>query len=134
MGSRADLPDAGGRPIDLLRGAEAAAVSASSARPRTEAGDRAGAPRELRRLRGREDVAAAGAGVSRGGPRPGGPPDGRTELVWCGSGQDPADNHLGPDRGQAGRPGRARLRGGGAKPALGGRLTYVATWPGTVYA
>src|SRR5579859_4642833 len=102
MGSRADLPDAGGRPIHLLRGAEAAAVSATSARPGTEAGDRARAPRELRRLRGREDVAAAGTGISRGGPRPRGPADGRTELVWGGTGQDPADHHPSPDRGQAG--------------------------------
>src|SRR5438034_9913440 len=121
MGRRAALPDAGGRPIDLLRGAEAAAVSASGARPGTEAGDRAGAPRELRRVWGRKDVAAAGTGVSRGGPRPGGPSDDRTELVWGGSGQDAADYHPGPGRGQAGRPGRASLRGGGTQPALGGR-------------
>src|SRR2546426_12751120 len=121
MGSRADLPDAGGRPIDLLRGPEAAAVSTAGARPGTEAGDRAGAPRELRRLRGREDVAAAGTGVSHCGARPGGPADGRTELVWGGSGQGPPATNPALDRAQPDGLVEPGLRAAGPHQALGAR-------------
>ncbi len=79
-------------------------------------------------------MAAAGSGVGGSGPRPGGPPDGRTELVWVVRGKTPRTTFPAITEARPADLVERVFQAVAPNLLWVADLTYVSTWAGTVYS